>query len=215
MQRQQYCRAAGSMWHGMWWCDPERAQARHVEPWSQRARLGAWRLRWIACGRARHSLSSVGVVVVLVHFVCRNAHLSSCHATYRSSGLWALGESRAASGRSASLTVTPATCGLPGRSLSTRTRVQSGGAAARIPLPRPSGTLRIARSQGHPALGADICNRASPVECVFGVAKVPVERPVAQLKQFLHRRALWMDVPNFCSRHSHPPGRNGRNGFQS
>ena len=29
-----------------------------------------------------------------------------------------------------------------------------------------------------------------PVECVFGVAKVPVERPVAQLKQFLHRRAL-------------------------
>ena len=63
------------------------ARKRAMEPWSQRARLGAWRLRWIACGRARHSLSSVGVVVVLVHFVCRNAHLSSCHVSIvRSSG---------------------------------------------------------------------------------------------------------------------------------
>ena len=29
MQRQQECRAVGSMWHGMWWCDPERERARH------------------------------------------------------------------------------------------------------------------------------------------------------------------------------------------
>ena len=47
---------------------------RAMEPWSQGARFGAWRLRWITCGRAHHSLSSVSVVVVLVHFVCRSAH---------------------------------------------------------------------------------------------------------------------------------------------
>ena len=43
MQRQQYCRAAGSMWHGMWWCDPERAQARHgaMEPTSAPWRMAA------------------------------------------------------------------------------------------------------------------------------------------------------------------------------
>ena len=84
------------------------ARKRAMEPWSQRARLGAWRLRWIACGRARHSLSSVGVVVVLVHFVCRNAHLSSCHVSIvRSSG----GEPRP---RSGSASLTPATCATAG-----------------------------------------------------------------------------------------------------
>jgi hypothetical protein len=124
------------------------ARKRAMEPWSQRALLGAWRLRWIACGRARHSLSSVGVVVVLVHFVCRNAHLSSCHVSIvRSSG----GEPRPR----VRVSHSPATCAdSPGRSRSLH-RVQSGGAAARIPLPRPSGLHRIARSQGHPALGAD------------------------------------------------------------
>jgi hypothetical protein len=110
------------------------ARKRAMEPWSQRARLGAWRLRWIACGRARHSLSSVGVVVVLVHFVCRNAHLSSCHVSIvRSSG----GEPRP--GPRLSLRPTCADCRV-GRALYIVIRVQSGGAAARIPVPRPSGT---------------------------------------------------------------------------
>jgi hypothetical protein len=107
------------------------ARKRAMEPWSQRARLGAWRLRWIACGRARHSLSSVGVVVVLVHFVCRNAHLSSCHVSIVRS----LGESRVRG----SASLTPATCGLPAGSVALYScPVQSGGAAARIPLPRPN-----------------------------------------------------------------------------
>ena len=114
------------------------ARKRAMEPWSQRARLGAWRLRWIACGRARHSLSSVGVVVVLVHFVCRNAHLSSCHVSIvRSSG----GEPRPGP-RLSTLRRRAADCRV-GRALYIVSRAAEG-AAARIPLPRPSGTCYIA-----------------------------------------------------------------------
>ena len=36
-------------------CGGAILSARARAPWSQGARLGAWRLRWIACGRAHHS----------------------------------------------------------------------------------------------------------------------------------------------------------------
>ena len=120
------------------------ARKRAMEPWSQRARLGAWRLRWIACGRARHSLSSVGVVVVLVHFVCRNAHLSSCHVSIvRSSG----GEPRPRVRVSHSGDVR--TAGSVALYVVSRAAVLQ-----RVYRYRVRAVHRIARSQGHPALGA-------------------------------------------------------------
>ena len=123
------------------------ARKRAMEPWSQRARLGAWRLRWIACGRARHSLSSVGVVVVLVHFVCRNAHLSSCHVSIVRS----LGESRVRVRVSHSGDVRDCRVG---RFLLV-SRVQSRWCCSAYTVNRVRAVHRIARSQGHPALGAD------------------------------------------------------------
>ena len=148
MQRQQYCRAAGSMWHGMWWCDPERAQARHgaMEPTSAPLRMAAS----LDCVRSCTPLSFVSR--------CRGS-TRTFRLSKRAFVVMPRIDRPVVWGRAASagprLSLAGDVCGLPGRSRYLH-RVQSGGAAARIYRYRVASAVhRIARSQGHPALGAD------------------------------------------------------------